>query len=116
MRLLHGQQAGGNGVLPNTQFGREAEPGESYMGLQRRLQEEAILDGLADRRREPCQDPTSWVIRSRLQDQIERTPPAVLAAMMYEDTASTKWKERAEKGHKTETDTDQQFHDDAISC
>ena len=91
---------------------REAEPGESYMDFKRRLQDEGdtryLLIDIVDHIRGQLSQ-----IRSRLQDQTKgrRSGGRRHDEVSVEDTASTKWKERAQKGYKAESD-DEQYTDE----
>lgn len=91
----------------------EAEPGESYMDFKRRLQEEGdtrcLLLDIGHYIREQLRQ-----MRSRLQDQTKgrRSGGRRHDDVSVEDTASTKWKERANRGYRTDTD-DERYDDDA---
>jgi len=92
---------------------REAEPGESYMDFKRRLQDEGdtrylLIDIVDHIKRQLSQ------IRSRLQDQTKgrRSGGRRHDDVSVEDTASTKWKERAQKGYKTGSDAEEYTDDD----
>jgi len=91
----------------------EAEPGESYMDFKSRLEEEGdtrylIVDIVNYIRDQLAQ------IRKRLQDQTKgiRGGGKRHDAVGVEDTATAKWKARAEKGYKTESD-EEHFDDEA---
>lgn len=91
----------------------EAEPGEKYMDFKRRLQEEGdtryLLIDIVYHIREQLRQ-----LRSRLHDQTKgrRSGGRRHDDVSVEDTASTKWKERAKKGYKTETD-DERYDEEA---
>lgn len=91
----------------------EAEPGENYMDFKRRLQEEGdtryLLIDIVHHIKEQLKQ-----LRNRLHDQTKgrRSGGRRHDDVSVEDTASTKWKERAAKGYKTETD-DERYDDDA---
>ena len=89
----------------------EAEPGETYIAFKRRLREEGdtrhLLLDIANHISEQLRQ-----LRSRLKDQTKGRRPGTRRHdnVSVEDTASTKWKQRAEKGYKTATD-DEYFDD-----
>ncbi|EAR20267.1 hypothetical protein NB231_12961 [Nitrococcus mobilis Nb-231] len=91
----------------------EAEPGEKYMDFKRRLQEEGdtryLLIDIVHHIREQLTQ-----IRNRLKDQTKgrRSGSRRHDDISVEDTASTKWKERASKGYKIEAD-DEPYDEDA---
>ncbi|ADE13301.1 hypothetical protein Nhal_0081 [Nitrosococcus halophilus Nc 4] len=91
----------------------EAEPGEKYMDFVRRLEEEGdtryLLIGIVNYIKDQLNQ-----IRARIQDQRKgrRSGGKRHDDVSVEDTATTKWKDRASRGYKTEAD-DQDFDDDA---
>jgi len=91
----------------------EAEPGEKYMDFKRRLQEEGdtryLLIDIVLHIKEQLKQ-----VRNRLKDQTKgrRSGGRRHEDVSVEDTASTKWKERASKGYTTEID-DESYDDDA---
>jgi hypothetical protein len=83
----------------------EAERGEKYMDFKRRLQEEGdtryLLIDVVDHIRQQLKQ-----VRNRLHDQTKgrRAGERRHDDVSVEDTASTKWKERAAKGYRADTD------------
>ncbi len=91
----------------------EAEPGEKYMDFKSRLEEDGdtrhlVIDIVVYIREQLSQ------IRNRIQDQTKGTRGGGKRHddVSVEDTATTKWKDRAEKGYKIDTD-DQDYDEDA---
>lgn len=83
---------------------KEAEPGESYMDFKRRLAAEGDPRALLIDVQQHIRDQLSE-IRRRLADQTKgRRGPRRHDETTVDDRASTKFKERAEKGHETEQD------------
>lgn len=91
----------------------EADPGETYMEFKRRLQEEGdtryLLIDIVHHIKEQLRR-----LRAGLHDQTKgrRSGGRRHEDVSVEDTASTKWKERAGKGYTIESDS-QSFDDDA---
>jgi hypothetical protein len=91
----------------------EAESGEKYMDFKRRLQEEGDTRYLLIDMVQHIKDQLKEV-RKRLQDQTKgcRSGGRRHEDVSVEDTASTKWKERAEGGYTTSFD-DELYDDEA---
>ncbi|RED45014.1 ATP-binding protein [Aestuariispira insulae] len=91
----------------------EAEPGEKYMDFKSRLEEEGdtrhlVIDIVVYVREQLAQ------IRNRIQDQTKgiRGGGKRHDDVSIEDKATTKWKDRANKGYKTDID-DEDYDDKA---